>query len=150
VYVRGGGGCQHYRDEDRVARYAVPRQPDVVLLGGISQEGLEPIRQVMGQLRAGLPEVEFLLTTGAFGTTDPRDTEALELAPYSGSGAYGAGLRALAAAEGAAYLDLTTPWAEYIRSSGEHPHRFYRDAVHANEFGEQILAEVLLSFWTAA
>jgi hypothetical protein len=44
---------------------------------------------------------------------------------------------------------MTTPWAEYIRSSGLHPHRFYRDAVHANEFGEQILSQILMAFWTA-
>jgi alpha-L-fucosidase len=44
---------------------------------------------------------------------------------------------------------MTGPWAEYIRSAQVHPHRFYRDAVHANEFGEQILAKILMAFWTA-
>ena len=43
---------------------------------------------------------------------------------------------------------MTTPWAEYIRSSGLHPHRFYRDRVHANEYGEQILSKILMSFFT--
>ena len=41
------------------------------------------------QLRAGLPEVEILLATGTFGTTDPRDPVALAKAPHSGTGAYG-------------------------------------------------------------
>ena len=27
---------------------------------------------------------------------------------------------------------------------------FYRDAVHANEYGEQILSKILLAFWTGA
>jgi hypothetical protein len=38
VYVRGGGGCQHYKEEGRIARNVVPRKPDLVFIGGISQE----------------------------------------------------------------------------------------------------------------
>ena len=43
---------------------------------------------------------------------------------------------------------MTLPWAEYIRSTRLHPHVFYRDRVHANEFGEQVLAKILMAFWT--
>lgn len=149
VYVRGGGGCQHYREENRVRQNILPRQPNVVLIGGISQKDIGSIREVIHQLRTGLPEVEILLVTGAFGTADPRNAEALAKASHSGTGAYGQALRALAAEERCAYLDLTTPWAEYIRSAKLHPHLFYRDVVHANEFGEQILAKIMMAFWTA-
>ena len=149
VYVRGGGGCQHFREENRVATVILPRRPDLVLLGGISQRDIDSIRDVIRQIRAGLPDVEFLLTTGTFGTADPRDDAALARASHSGTGAYGRQLRALAAEERCAYLDLTTPWAAYLRSAGVHPHRFYRDVVHANEYGEQILAKILMAFWTA-
>lgn len=147
VYVRGGGGCQHYREEDRIERYVVPRRPDLVLIGGISQRDVESIRDVVRRLRAALPSVEVLLATGAFGTADPRDPGALAAAAHSGTGAYGRALRRLAEEERCAYLDMTAPWAEYIRSSGVHPHRFYRDPVHANELGEQILSKVLMAFW---
>jgi len=37
--------------------------------------------------------------------------------------------------------------AEYIRSAKIHPHLFYRDVVHANEYGEQVLAKILMAFW---
>ena len=104
----------------------------------------------MHQLREGLPVVEFLLATGAFGTTDPRDPDALARARYSGTGRYGPLLKKLAAEERCAYLNMTTPWAQYIRSTGVHPHRFYRDAVHANKFGEQILSKILMAFFSAA
>ena len=147
VYVRGGGGCQHYREEGRVEQYMVPRQPDCVYIGGISQRSIEDIQVVICQLRAGLPDVEILLATGTFSRTDPRDETALAAASFSGTGPYGTELRKLAEAENCAYLDMTTPWAEYIRSSGLHPHRFYRDAVHANEFGEQILSKIMMAFW---
>ena len=85
--------------------------------------------------------------TGTFGTTDPRDAEALKNARHSGTGEYGRQLQQLAEEEECTYLDMTTPWAEYIVSSGEHPHRFYRDVVHANEYGEQILARIMTAFW---
>lgn len=147
VYVRGGGGCQHYREEGRVAKYIVPFKPDLVFIGGISQKDTDSIREVIRQIRAARPDVEFLLATGTFGTTDPRDADALAKAPHSGTGAYGMALRTLASDERCACLDMTTPWAEYIRSSKLHPHLFYRDAVHANEFGEQILSKILMAYW---
>jgi len=148
VFVRGGGGGQHYREEGRVAKYILPWKPDLVYIGGISQRDIASIREVIRQLRAGLPEVEILLATGAFGTVDPRDPVALASAPHSGTGAYGEALQALAAEQRCAYLEMTGPWAEYIRSSQRHPHVFYRDVVHANEFGEQILAKIMMAFWT--
>jgi lysophospholipase L1-like esterase len=146
VYVRGGGGCQHYKEEGRIGKVVIPRQPDLVVIGGISQKDIESIREVIRQLRAELPAVEILLLTGTFGTADPRVPEELAKAPHSGTGAYGAELKLLASEERCAFLDMTTPWAEYLRSAGVHPHRFYRDQVHANEYGEQILSRILLSF----
>jgi hypothetical protein len=40
VYVRGGGGAQHFRENDRLARQVFPRRPDLVFLGGISQRSI--------------------------------------------------------------------------------------------------------------
>lgn len=148
VYVRGGGGCQHYKEENRIAKVVVPFQPDLVLLGGISQKDIGSIREVIHQLRRALPKVEILLFTGTFGMTDLRVSEELAKAPYSGTGEYGKALKAFAAEEKCAYLDMTTPWAEYILSSKLHPHLFYRDVVHANEYGEQILSKIMMAFWT--
>ena len=42
---------------------------------------------------------------------------------------------------------MTSPWAEYLNSAKVHPHIFYRDRVHANEFGEQILSKILIAFF---
>ncbi len=146
VYVRGGGGCHHYRENDRIAKYVLPLKPDLVFIGGISQRDTESIREVIHQLRAQLPNVEILLATGTFGTADPRDAGGLAKAPHSGTSPYGQSLEKLAREEHCAYLDMTTPWAEYIVSSKLHPHLFYRDPVHANEYGEQILSKILLAF----
>jgi lysophospholipase L1-like esterase len=150
VYVRGGGGCQHYKDEGRVAKNIIPRKPDLVFIGGISQRDVEAIRECIHQLRAGLPQLEILLASGAFGSNaDPCIPAELAKAHHSGSAPYGAALKKLAADEHCAYLDMTTPWAEYLNSAKVHPHIFYRDRVHANEFGEQILSQILLAFFTS-
>jgi hypothetical protein len=145
VYVRGGGGCQHDRDEDRIAKHVVPLKPDLVFIGGISQRDIESIREVIHQLRAGLPEVEILLANGAFGSADPRDSDALD--KIKDPEGYTQSLKKLAAEERCAFLDMRTPWIEYLLSAKVHPHLFYRDRVHANEFGEQILSKILLSFF---
>lgn len=147
VYVRGGGGCQHYREEERISKCILPLKPDLVIIGGISQRDLESISVVINGIRSVLPECEFLLATGLFGTADPRSDDEMKLAPHSGTGSYGEGLRKLAASHDAAFLDATSPWIEYIRSSGKHPHVFYRDAVHANEYGEQIAGKIFLEFF---
>ncbi len=148
VYVRGGGGCQHYKDEQRIQKNILPRKPDLVFIGGISQRDVGAIRECIHQLRAGLPKLEILLASGAFGSNaDPRLPAELAKAPHSGSAPYGAELKQLAAGEHCAYLDMTTPWAEYLNSAKVHPHIFYRDRVHANECGEQILSQILLEFF---
>ena len=51
----------------------------------------------------------------------------------------------LAAEQRCAYLDITSSWREYIVSSKGHLHLFYRDIVHTNEQGEQILETILMS-----
>lgn len=148
LYVRGGGGCHHYQEQGRVQKYIIPRKPDLVFIGGISQrKDIDAIREVIHQIRRDLPEVEFFLTSGVFGTTDPRQAEALAKAQHSGSSDYGRALEKLAKEENCAYLDMTTPWAQYIVSSGLHPHLFYRDPVHANPEGEQILSKILMEWW---
>jgi hypothetical protein len=150
VYVRGGGGCQHYKEQGRIGKVVVPLKPDLVLIGGISQQDIASIREVIHQLRASLPQVEILLFTGTFGPADPRSDAEIDNARWSGTGQYGKALRQLAVEERCAYLDMTTPWSEYIHSSKLHPHSFYRDRYHANECGEQILSKILMSFFVPA
>jgi hypothetical protein len=125
----------------------VPLKPDLVFIGGISQKDIESIRTVIQQLRAGLPDVEILLANGTFGSADPRDQEALD--QINDPAGYTQLLKKLAAEQRCAFLDMRTPWIEYLRSAKVHPHVFYRDRVHANEFGEQILTKILLTFFRA-
>ena len=126
----------------------MPRKPDLVFIGGISQGGhVANIRKVVQQIYDAVPDVEFLLATGAFGTSDPRSPEKMAQATFTGTSEYGVALKQLAAGQNCAYLDITTPWVQYICSSKVHPHLYYRDPAHANEFDEQILCKILMAFF---
>ncbi|MEJ1970997.1 MAG: SGNH/GDSL hydrolase family protein [Lacunisphaera sp.] len=148
TYVRGGGGCQHYHVENRVEKNIIPNHPDLVFMGGISQRDPQAIRDVLHELRAKLPGVEILLGSGCFGKIDPRYPADWITAKNNGGEEYRNELARIAREEKCAYLDFTPPWGEYVRASGLHPHLFYRDPVHANEFGEQILSKILIAFFT--
>ena len=148
VYVRGGGACRHYWIEECIPKNLVPLKPDLVCIGGISQQrNYEAIRSVIRQIRKDIPDAEILLSTGVFGNVDPRRPDLLATAQHSGVSDYGRELRKIADELECAFLDMTSPWAEYIVSSGVHPYRFYRDRVNTNEYGEQILSKILLSFF---
>lgn len=148
VYVRGGGGCQHYKEGDRIEKYLVSQQPDLVIIGGISQADMASIKTVVGKIRESLPDCEFLFLTGVFGKTDARNDEILSKTRYSGTSTYGLHLKQLAQELDCAFLEMTSPWSQYIKSSNIHPHYFYRDKVHANEYGEQILSQILNSYFS--
>jgi hypothetical protein len=47
VYVRGGGSCEHYRQDGRVQKYILPMKPNVVILGGISQRDFSAFRDII-------------------------------------------------------------------------------------------------------
>jgi hypothetical protein len=70
--VRGSTGCWWYKEPGRVQKYVLDHQPDLVIIGGISQRNdVESIRAVIRQIREEI-RPDLLLMTGAFGSTDPR------------------------------------------------------------------------------
>ncbi len=63
--VRGGTGCQYYKDENRVQPYVLDYRPDLVMIAGISHGfDVEAMRSVIRQIRAG-SDCEILVLTGA-------------------------------------------------------------------------------------
>jgi hypothetical protein len=136
-----------------VGRYLLPWQPDLVVIGGISQrDDCESIEAVIDQVRAGRPTCEFLLLSPTFGRIDPNDPESWNASIDLAGNDYRARLARLAVDQRCAFLDMTSAWGQYIRSvHGERPlDSFKRDAVHANEQGEQILGRILAGFLSIA
>ena len=143
--VRGSTGCWWYREAGRVQKFVLDHQPDLVVIGGISQrDDVASIRDVIRQIReASQPDI--LLMTGAFGSVDPRDAAFLD-GDGVHSAPYNRNLETLAGEVGAAFLDLETAWGRYVRDSGRELDSFKRDPIHANEQGEQILGHILANY----
>lgn len=143
VSVRGSTGCWFYREPPRVEVFVTDHQPDLVIIGGISQhDDIEAIRDVIGQIRAKC-DAEILLMSGPFGPRDPQEAAYWQEIQQPKADSYRAMLPQLAAELGAEYFDMQKAWAEYIRASGRETKSFKRDVYHANPQGEQILARIL-------
>ena len=54
----------------------------------------------------------------------------------------------MAAEQKAGYVDMTLAWGEYVRASGKPTDWFKRDAVHANDRGEQVVGRILAAYLT--
>ena len=62
--VRGGGGCQYYKLENRVEQYVLQYRPDLLVIGGISNDGPASVREVIHQVRAK-QDPDILVMSGA-------------------------------------------------------------------------------------
>ena len=147
--VRGSTGCWWYKEEGRVKKFVLDHKPDLLIIGGISQrDDIDSIRNVIEQVRKAGSKCEVLLMTGAFGHVDPRDDKqwSYDFDPKGTS--YRAKLARLASEEKCGFLDMTAHWGKYIRDSGKELTDFKRDAVHANEKGEQIIGRILAKHLT--
>jgi hypothetical protein len=143
VSIRGSTGCWWYKQENRVQDYVLKYNPDLLMIGGISQrEDVESIRAVIKQVRAAM-DPDILVMTPAFGSMTDRDAKAYPYAIDPNGKDYRAGLRRMAAEEQVEFLDITGPWAQYLRESGKVYAWFRRDPVHANHRGYQILGRLL-------
>lgn len=146
--VRGSTGCWWYKDDNRVQDYVLRHEPDLLMIGGISQRGdIDAIRSVIQQVRAK-SKCDILLMTPAFGAlVDPHiKTWAYAIDPAGTD--YRAQLQKLAQEEKCEFIDMTGPWWKYIQESGKDYGYFQRDRVHANDRGFQILGRVLEKYFT--
>ena len=146
--VRGSTGCEYYQLKNRVSSYVLQYQPELVIIGGISNESAEAVRHVIRQIRAA-QAVEILVMTGAVsGEYNPRIQEDWSFAPDP----QGAGMRSqlmrMAAEEQVAFLDLAGAWGQYMLGVDQPYAWFQRDRIHANERGRAVLARVLAAFFS--
>jgi hypothetical protein len=143
--VRGSTGCWWYKEPGRVKRYVLDYSPNLLIIGGISQnDDIDSIQNVIQQVRAE-SKCDILLMTGAFGRMDPMDDSvwSFEIDPKADN--YRSRLQRLANDEHTGFLDMTAHWGKYIRESGKSLDWFKRDVVHANIYGEQILGHILVA-----
>lgn len=146
--VRGSTGCWYYKEDNHVQEYVLQHQPDLLVIGGISQrEDVESIRSVIHQCRAKLPGLEVLLITPVFGGPHDGNLKPLSPKPNPRWDAYRTQLKSLAEEEKCGYFDMTDPWWEYLKASDYALDSFKRDPVHANDRGKQILGRLMQRFF---
>ena len=146
--VRGNTGCTYYKDENRVKRFVIDHNPDLVLIGGISHlDNADAVRDVVRQIKAR-SKADVLLMTGPFGFFDPLDAAQWKTVADTPPESYRAKLEAVAREMKVGFLDIQRIWGDYVRTSGKPLGDFKRDVVHANPEGEQVLGRILVRYFT--
>lgn len=145
--LRSSTGCTYYQEDNRVEDYVLRHDPDLLVIGGISNRGdAEAVRSVIKQVRARKPDAEVLLLTPVFGAVRDEHIHTFTREIDTTTSNFRYNMQKVAAEEGCAFFDMTGPWWEYIQNSGKTYGWFKGDAVHANQRGCQIIGR-LLEIW---
>jgi len=146
--LRSSTGCTYYQEENRVEEYVLRHNPDLLVIGGISNGGnAEAVRSVIKQVRAKKPDTEVLLLTPVFGSATDAHIKTFTPEIDSNTDNFRFNMQKVAAEEKCAFFDMTGPWWTYIQKSGKTYGWFKGDAVHANERGGQIIGRLLESWF---
>lgn len=145
--LRSSTGCTYYQEDNRVEDYVLRHNPDLLMIGGISNRGdYEAVRSVIRQVRAKKPDTEILLLTPVFGSMRDEHIRTFTREIDTATDNFRSGMQRVAAEEHCAFFDMTGPWWSYIQDSGKTYGWFMGDAVHANNRGCQIIGR-LLEIW---
>jgi len=145
--LRSSTGCKYYCQENRVQDYVLRHNPDLLVIGGISNGGdAEAVRSVVRQVRAKKPDTEVLLLTPVFGAMRDEHIRTFTRDIDTTTSNFRYNMQKVAAEEKCAFFDITGPWWAYIQESGKTYGWFMGDAVHANARGCQIIGR-LLEMW---
>lgn len=145
--LRSSTGCKYYKEENRVQDYVLKHNPDLLVIGGISNGGdAEAVRSVIQQVRAKKPDTEVLLLTPVFGAMRDSHIKTWTREIDTKTPNFRFDMQKVAAEEKCAFFDMTGPWWAYIQDSGKTYGWFMGDAVHANARGCQIIGR-LLQIW---
>ncbi len=145
--TRSSTGCTYYREENRVQDYVLRHNPDLLVIGGISNRGdAEAVRSVVQQVRAKKTDTEVLLLTPVFGSATGEHIQKFTREIDTTTSNFRFNMQKVASEEKCAFFDMTGPWWEYIQASGKTYGWFMGDAVHANARGCQIIGR-LLQIW---
>lgn len=147
--LRSSTGCTYYQEENRVEDYVLRHDPDLLVIGGISNRGdAEAVHSVIKQVRAKKPDTEVLLLTPVFGSVTDKNIKDFTPEIDTGTDNFRFKMQKVAEEEGCAFFDMSGPWWSYIEDSGKTYGWFKGDAVHANQRGCQIIGR-LLERWFA-
>lgn len=151
--VRGSTGCTWYQYENRVNEFVLRFNPDLLIIGGISNGyDVNAIRSVIQQVRKSQNPDIMILTDSITpeeilhkrfvennpGVSKETGNELIRLYPEK--------LKTMAIEEKVDLLDMRTKWNTYTSSSSKPFEWFMRDEIHANLLGKQVVGQILLNY----
>lgn len=142
--VRNSTGCTYYEKGNRVDKYIIHYNPDLLIIGGISNKGnVSAIRNVIRKVKRKI-NPEIIVLNEIFGESEkPHNNLNLSLSHYDGRNSYSYKLTDLAKKENFEFFDISTLWRMYLKSA-KIPYEFFlRDKIHPNDYGRTILAYFL-------
>lgn len=151
VAIRGSTGAWWYREENRVQAWVLDLEPDLVVIGGISnREDIDAIRDVVTQIRASRPATEIILMTGGVALSAVPAASSLRL--DEGATSYEARLARLADEVRAGFINVRGSYDQFVmevnRANPAIGHDwFQRDPIHANDNGRQLLRQIFTAFF---
>ncbi|MDD3925459.1 MAG: SGNH/GDSL hydrolase family protein [bacterium] len=146
--IRGSTGCGYYKLENRVKEYVLDYKPDLIIIGGISNDSAESVREVIHQIRA-VNDQEILVMSGP---VSPRYQDEEAKKPWSpdidpdGSD-YRSLLKRMAHEEKVEFLDMQGAFSQYAENSGKPYEWLMRDRIHANERGRAVLSRIIEAYF---
>ena len=145
--VRGGTGCQYFKDEGRVKPFVLDYEPDLVMIAGISHGyDVEAIRSVIRQIRQG-SNCEILVMSGAIAPREVYEPASFRSTPAAVAledmEQFSARLRRTCREERAEFFDIRKAWEDYMLRSYKPYDHFARDSIHGNSRGKQVIARIL-------
>ena len=141
--VLSGGGCPRFKQDGRVKPFVLDYQPDLVMIGGISNGGdVESVREVVRQIRAASKAEVMVMTPAPPVGPDPRDGRPPSPAAARTGEDYRRRLREMARGENVEFLEMTEPWIGYVMKMRQ-PYSFLmRDSHHVNARGREVIARI--------
>lgn len=144
--VRDSTGCPYYEKENRVKQYVIDYEPDLLMIGGISNnEDVDSIRNVIRQVRKSI-DPEIFVMNEIFGKEDASWNE-LSQTPDAGKNSYRYKLEKLSEEEKIEFFDINRYWLEFLRYKEKHYEFFLRDELHPNDYGRLVIAYLLFYFF---
>jgi lysophospholipase L1-like esterase len=150
--VRGGTGCQYYKDEGRVKPFVLDYKPDLVMIAGISHGfDVEAIRSVIRQIRQG-SNCEILVMSGAIAPREVYEPAFVRSKPAAAVALddmeqFSTRMRRMCREERAEFFDIRKAWEDYMLRSYKPYDHFARDTIHGNSRGKQVVARILARYF---
>lgn len=172
ISVRGTTGCWYYQDPEQFQAYVARHQPDLLVIGGISNiedeydeskiaQAIDAIARVTEQAKSLGCEVLVLspphsIDWRPFDPANPSAdlppvgwNESIPL-PNTKRRLFWTPYRDVARRCNVAFWNMTVPTAEYVAQSGKPHNYFNRDFIHNNDRGKQLIGRVLQRYFLTA